>query len=138
MWVSNDWFYGNQAKRMIVLQTSHIIDYNLGDLRRVQHDWHADSSIFDKPQLVKSMVQLNCTKRHNGLPHDGAIPTGGQLTRVSQFNWPESFMRTIISKRAGECLVWSSQSFAEGEYDEVCNTPLVGPRRIAHKKPRVT
>ncbi|KAF8593601.1 hypothetical protein BDV93DRAFT_529791 [Ceratobasidium sp. AG-I] len=131
VWLSDDGFHEGQLRWMVALQTSHIIDYNPDDLRKARYYFALSSSTIDRPQLVKSMVQLNCTKRRKGLPHDGAIPTGGQLTRVSRLQWPGTF-------KPSESFVWSSQSFTESEYSEVCNTPLAGPQRAAQKKSGVT
>ncbi|KAF8593604.1 hypothetical protein BDV93DRAFT_516443 [Ceratobasidium sp. AG-I] len=133
MWQGDGWFDGNQVKWIVAFQTSHIIDYHSDSLRRqgslrslrslsMQSGYKAN-----RPELVKSMVQLNCTKRRRGLPCDGAIPTGGQLIRVSKFEWPG------YSTLTSACYVWSSQSFAEGEYDEICNTPLAGPQHTSQK-----
>ncbi|KAF8607108.1 hypothetical protein BDV93DRAFT_301358 [Ceratobasidium sp. AG-I] len=123
IWLSDHGFCERQVMWMVALQTSHIIDYDLDDLQtsRIMY-WVGDSRILHPPQLLESAVQLNCTKRRKGQPCDDAILTGGQLTRVSKIRWP------VVFGRRRESLVWSSQSFAEGGYDAVCSTSLVGPQ----------
>lgn len=93
------------------LQTSHIIDYQAGDLERVR---------IGSQRLISTVSYSNCTKRRGGQPFDNAIMTGGQLVRISQVEQREH--RTPF-------LVWSSLSYAEGEYDAILKTPPVGPPR---------
>lgn len=92
------------------LQTSHIIEYKPIDLEYVQGGFQ---------NLLSTANYTNCTKRQRGLPCDGAIPTGGQRVRL-----------TKVKLRYQSCLVWSSWSYAEGEYEDVCNTPLFGPKHL--------
>ena len=69
---------------------------------------------------LSKVTYPNCTKRRSGLPSDDAIPTGGQLVWMG-------YLKGGSTYSSGRCLVWSSRSFAEGEYDDVCSTPPVGP-----------
>ncbi|KAF8607110.1 hypothetical protein BDV93DRAFT_520019, partial [Ceratobasidium sp. AG-I] len=85
MWRSNEPFDRNQRRWILALQTSHIVDYNPDDLRSPPPTrWSPDRCLAKGLQLVTSMVQLNYTRRRGGLPCDDAIPTGGQLTRISK------------------------------------------------------
>ncbi|KAF8603405.1 hypothetical protein BDV93DRAFT_170624 [Ceratobasidium sp. AG-I] len=72
-----------------------------------------------QPRLLHTMMHLNCTKRQLGLPCDDAIPTGGQLIRVSEVMWDTY-----------RYVVWSSQSFRQDEHEHVSSMPLVGPRSL--------
>ncbi|KAF8595035.1 hypothetical protein BDV93DRAFT_528938 [Ceratobasidium sp. AG-I] len=96
----------------VVLQTTHIIQYDPAVLVHAQ---------FGRGELFSTAIYPNCTKRRRGLPSDDAIPTGGQLVRMAYVDW-NTYGGSL------RALVWSSQSFAEGEYDDVCSAPLYGPR----------
>ncbi|KAF8600725.1 hypothetical protein BDV93DRAFT_525176 [Ceratobasidium sp. AG-I] len=101
------------AHHWFVPQTSHIIPYDPSDLRYME---------FTQVELLSEVIYSNCTIRRGGLPSDGAIPTGGQLVRMAYLYWCPGF---LLPQRQ---LVWSSQTFLEGEYDEVWMTPLYGPK----------
>lgn len=81
-------------------------------------------SRFVPADLLSTETYFNYTGQRGGLPSDGAIPTGGQLVRVTSVDW------NSLNKRSAAQLVWSSQSFTEGEYADVCSTPLYGPKRL--------
>lgn len=68
--------------------------------------------------LVSMAAYPNCTKRQGGLPCDDAIATGGQLVRITRVR--------LRGPEFAPCLVWCSQSYGEGEYQNVCSTPLFG------------
>ncbi|KAF8606140.1 hypothetical protein BDV93DRAFT_361879 [Ceratobasidium sp. AG-I] len=107
----------------LVLQTRHILDYGSNDPTRP----NGPSELlerFAQPQTLSTTTHLNCTSRNGGLPCDGTIPTGGQLTRILKVKWRNS------EKQRGKYLVWSFQSFVEGGYDDVCNSRLVGQRPL--------
>ncbi|KAF8594456.1 hypothetical protein BDV93DRAFT_529303 [Ceratobasidium sp. AG-I] len=97
----------------LVFHTRHIIDYHPSDLEDLPSP---------SVSLVSTAMHSNCTKRRKGLPCDDAISTGGRLSRIARVGWPGH------TSPEDTGLVWSSQSFADGEYDDVCNAPLVGPR----------
>lgn len=94
------------------LQTSHIVDYDPSDFMNCR---------LYLLRLVSAATYSNYTKRRRGLPCNDAIPTGGQLTRITRAEWPGYELTPF--------LVWSSQSFLEGKYPDVSDTPLVGPKR---------
>ncbi|KAF8600538.1 hypothetical protein BDV93DRAFT_510734 [Ceratobasidium sp. AG-I] len=109
----------------LLLQTSHIIAYSSNDLV----DSKGLSGLVRKigqPKLLSATIHSNCTKRRQGTPSYDAIPTGGQLTRVSQIMGCTQYWNGGMVSY--ECLVSSHLSFAEGEYEAVSNMPLVGPR----------
>ncbi|KAF8597652.1 hypothetical protein BDV93DRAFT_527247 [Ceratobasidium sp. AG-I] len=95
------------AYRWVLFQTSHIIRYNPYDF---SYGW------FGPVKLLSTATYYNCTKRRGRLASDGAIPTGGQLAR--------------ITKVEDKYLVWSSYNYVEGEYSDVCSTPLCGPESL--------
>ncbi|KAF8597609.1 hypothetical protein BDV93DRAFT_610295 [Ceratobasidium sp. AG-I] len=106
----------------LVVQTSHILKYDQSDLV----DFNNPSGLvprMERPKLLSATTHLNYTKRRRGVPCDDAIPTGGQLTRLSKVEGRDygSSYQSLVS---------SYQSFAQGEYDDICNTPLVGPRSL--------
>lgn len=76
----------------------------------------------DEPELLAGTTHLNYTRHDVALKPNEAITTGGQLTRVSRITWPTD------EDEIGEGVVWSSLKFVEGEYDDVCNAPLIGPK----------
>ncbi|KAF8597608.1 hypothetical protein BDV93DRAFT_513195 [Ceratobasidium sp. AG-I] len=121
---------GNGTSRLNMLpnqlQTSHIIQYHPSDLIDASNPCGLVREL-DQPQLLSAATHSNWNKHRRGVPCDDAIQTGGQLTRLSKVTWPGPSGDVL------ECLVWSYQSFAEGEYDGVHNAPLVGPRHIYHK-----
>lgn len=94
------------------LQTSHIIPCDRTD------------QIFGDCELLSTVAYPNYTRRRHGLPSDNAIPTGGQLIRVTKG------FRPLFFFGARRHLVWSSQSFAEGEYEDTCRTPAFGPKPL--------
>lgn len=103
------------------LQTSHIIHYSPNDLV----DSNNASSLLrgiSTPHLISATTYFNYTKRHGELPGDNAIPTGGQLTRVSKISWHG------YKGKIQECLVSSYQSYVEGKDNEANMAPLVGPK----------
>ena len=77
---------------------------------------------FELLNLLSEITYFNCTKRRAGLPSDDAIPTGGQLIRIAHVKW--SHQDGYFTKQ----LVWTSQSFSDREYDDVCSMPLFGPK----------
>ncbi|KAF8594334.1 hypothetical protein BDV93DRAFT_611910 [Ceratobasidium sp. AG-I] len=97
-----------------MLQSSHFISHD---------PTHLVNLTFSVESLSK-IIYSNYTKRRGGLPSDDAIPTGGQFVRIAYINWDAPF--SVSCKN----LVWLSQSFAEGEYDDVCGAPLYGPERL--------
>ncbi|KAF8597640.1 hypothetical protein BDV93DRAFT_562062 [Ceratobasidium sp. AG-I] len=99
-------------KYWILLQTSHIIQYDPSEIRCFK---------FARVELLSTVTYFNCTKRRRGRPYNDAIPTGGRLIRVANVEW------NLTYNGPKKLLVWSCQNFAEGEYDDVCSTPLVGP-----------
>lgn len=78
---------------------------------------------FEIKELISTVTYSNFTRRRGGLPSDDAIPTGGQLTRVARV------AKHYLPGSSGH-LVWSSRSFAEGEYNDICSTPAFGPMRV--------
>ncbi|KAF8597605.1 WD40 repeat-like protein [Ceratobasidium sp. AG-I] len=91
-----------------------------GPLERPSRWWRC----IGEPKMLATATHLNYTKRSHELSCDGAIPTGGRLTRVSRITWPGD------EDQENEGVVWSCQDFVEGGYDDVCNAPLVGPKSI--------
>ncbi|KAF8597607.1 hypothetical protein BDV93DRAFT_513194 [Ceratobasidium sp. AG-I] len=76
------------------------------------------------PWLDWLVLQTSHIIEYNGIDLVDFKNMSGMLTRVSKVTGRDRDGYTY------ECLVSSYQSFAEGEYDEVCETPLVGPRRL--------
>ncbi|KAF8595046.1 hypothetical protein BDV93DRAFT_121721 [Ceratobasidium sp. AG-I] len=100
----------------VMLQTSHIIPY-----RSINLSYFKSHPV----NLLCTETYVNCTKRQGGLPSKDAIPTGGQLVRIAHVkcvDW-RLHWHPVVNH-----LVWSSQSFAEGEHVDVCSTPLFGPK----------
>ncbi|KAF8600535.1 hypothetical protein BDV93DRAFT_510731 [Ceratobasidium sp. AG-I] len=127
VWLStDDFWWGWQG--WLRFQTGHIIKYNPSEVVDSSYPFRLVGEI-GQPQLLSATTHPNCTRHCQGLPCDDAIPTGGQLTRLSKVAgrtldlWTEGMSSYI-------CVVLSYQSFAEAEYDAVCDAPLVGPHRL--------
>ncbi|KAF8594339.1 hypothetical protein BDV93DRAFT_565536 [Ceratobasidium sp. AG-I] len=97
------------------LQTSHIIQYHPVDLRYFKADPNA---------LLSTVTYFNCTQRRYGLPFGNAIPTGGQRIRIAFITEP-GYIDSLSRQ-----LVWSSESFAEGEREDACSRPPFGPKSL--------
>ncbi|KAF8597634.1 hypothetical protein BDV93DRAFT_596299 [Ceratobasidium sp. AG-I] len=104
------------VRAWVLLQTSHIIQYSPLKL------WDMTSNPKD---LLSAVTYSNYTNRRHGLPHDDAISTGGQLVRMAYV--------TNSSYYGTRWLVWSSQCFAEGEYEAVSRTRPFGPKGMRSK-----
>ncbi|KAF8597637.1 hypothetical protein BDV93DRAFT_513138 [Ceratobasidium sp. AG-I] len=94
-----------------LLQISHIIPYGPDDM--IEFKYNSDD-------LLSAVTYSNCTNRRHGLAHDDAISTGGQLVRIAY--------ATTFHPYQTQWLVWSSQCFAEGEYEAVSRTRPFGPK----------
>ncbi|KAF8597632.1 hypothetical protein BDV93DRAFT_527235, partial [Ceratobasidium sp. AG-I] len=99
------------ARPWCFLQISHIIPYGPDDFLKLK---------YNPKDLLSAVTYPNCTKRRHGLPHDDAISTGGQLVRIAYASESYAFPK--------QWLVWSSQCFAEGEYEAVSRTLPFGPK----------
>ncbi|KAF8598402.1 hypothetical protein BDV93DRAFT_526757 [Ceratobasidium sp. AG-I] len=109
-----------------VLQTSRFIKYNSRDLVFSNNSSGLLGKL-DQPKLLRATTSSNYSKRLRGIPCEDAIPTGGQLTRVSEVTgYARSGYGSTVTYTY-ECLVWSYRYFAEGERNDVRNAPLVGP-----------
>lgn len=98
-------------------QIGHIVPYNADGWRRCT---------FKLIELLSTVAYPNCTRRRNGQPCDDAIPTGGQLIRVAQV----APVAEYSGDRPKKHLVWSSRSFAEGEYGDISSTLPFGPKQL--------
>ncbi|KAF8601290.1 hypothetical protein BDV93DRAFT_608216 [Ceratobasidium sp. AG-I] len=119
-WLSDGCFWQVSAD-WLMLQTSHIIDYNPVDLVHLNNPSGQTRGI-GQLRLLSSATHLNYTRRRQGVPCKDAIPTGGLFTQVSKvaLRGPNGNL--------GKGVVWSSQRFLEGEHDNVSSLGFVGPR----------